>query len=370
MKYKTILSFALSLLLVISSLPVYAASFEDGAGKDEIPYGPFDNAQYKYQTFNMMTAAEAKAAGVPDGYSGNVLKLTAGGGAGGVGVGLDLSQYRVIDIECITFRVYCPSNTSSNGVRLQNGDRSWIMLASPGQTGKWVDIVLDEAHNFNTEEKSFDVLDDGTGHCIPLNFCFRFSSSVQGESAPAYIDHIRVTLKAKDTTPPVITYNGPTKINLTAGRKFSIDATAYDAYHKKAIAPEYVFSNGAVDGNGLLNAGQHTCRVKFTDPDGNTSYIELTLAVSGKDTEAPVFDWKIDTIEASVSARLMLTINAVDAVDGVCVTEFIFSEGALDARNRLCEGRHTLTVCATDGTGNQANMVISVVVKTGLVDCV
>ena len=83
MKYKTILSFALSLLLVISSLPVYSASFEDGVGKDEIPYGPFDNAQYKYQTFNMMTAAEAKAAGVPDGYSGNVLKLTAGGGAGG-----------------------------------------------------------------------------------------------------------------------------------------------------------------------------------------------------------------------------------------------------------------------------------------------
>ena len=80
-----------------------------------------------------MTVDEAKAAGVPEGYSGYVLKLTAA--SGGAGIGLDLSRYRVKDIEKITFRVYCPASTKSDGVRLTNySTNTWLMLANPGAT--------------------------------------------------------------------------------------------------------------------------------------------------------------------------------------------------------------------------------------------
>lgn len=363
MKKKIILLLAMILILTSAIITVYAATFEDEVGKDEIPYGKFgeNNTIYKYKSFNMMTEDEAKAAGVPEGYSGYVLKIE--GVSNGGGIGLDLSQYRVKDIEKITFRVWCPAGTKDNGVRLTNDtSNTWIMLADPGATEQWVDVVLDEDSNFNTSDKSFDVFDDGTGYCKTVNFCIRYD----GASSVIYIDSITVELKAPDTTPPVITYDGDTVLNATAGKAFSIDATAYDERDEKNIEPEYIFSEGAVDENGFLLEGEHTCTVRFTDYAGNYSEINLTLNVAPKDMTPPTLSWSPEKIFANVGMRPMLEVTATDDRDGEVDVIMTWSEGALDSRGRLVEGNHTLTITASDETGNVVKSEISVIVTSGL----
>lgn len=359
---KTLLSLVLVLLLMFSVTSAYAAGFDAGVGKDEIPYGAFGeaNTAYKYDSFDMMTEDEARAAGVPDGYSGYVLKLVGTGS--GAGIGLDLSQYRVKDIEKITFRVWCPAGTKSNGVRLtDHSNASWIMLANPGATEQWVDVVLDEDSNFNTSAKSFDVFDDGTGYGKTVNFCIRYD----GGDGIVFIDSITVERKAPDTVAPVITYGGDNVIETTAGRELAIDAVAYDAYDDAEIQPEYVFSEGAVDENGFLLEGEHSCTVKFTDFAGNTSELALTLKVTPKDVTAPVLSWAPEKLYANNGMMPLIDITASDDHDGEVEVEMTWSEGAI-YRGRLRAGNHTLTVTAVDGTGNKTEKIIPVIVTSGL----
>ena len=364
MKKRAILSILLVIVLSISAFTVYAAdkayyTFADGMGKDEIPYGEFgsSNTAYRYSSFKMMNAEQAKAAGVPEGYSGWVLAISES--SSGVGIGLDLSHINVKAIEKITFRVWCPQTTKNDGVRLTDESASsWIMLADPVKTGEWVEVVLDESSNFNTDTKSFDVFDDGNGNCKIVNFCFRFT----GSDEVAYIDSITVELKAPDNEPPVIEYNGEKTIVTTAGKPFVIDATAYDEYYQMNIEPEYVYSDGAVDKNGLLLEGEHTCTVKFSDLGGNTAELVINLKVGPKDTVAPVLSWAPEKIYASEGMMPSLAVTAMDDPEGEVEVTLVWSEGAL-YKGKLCSGNHTLTITAVDQTGNKAEKVIPVIVS-------
>lgn len=356
MKKRVVFAAILIIALLINVTPVLSADASANVGKEEIPYGDFyeGGAGYRYSSFDMMTEEEAKAAGVPEGYSGYVLKLTAE--SSGVGIGLDLTQYKVKDVESITFRVYCPATTKADGVRIGNSTaNSWIMLANPGANSQWVEVVLSPESNFNTSEKSFDVFDDGNGYFKPVNFCFRFT----GSNETGYIDSITVKLKDPDTVPPVITYNGPTVIDTTEGRDFVLDITAYDEYYEKYVTPEYIWSEGALDGNGKLVSGTHSCKVVATDPAGNSSEIALAVNVGAKDSEAPEISWTPESIVALVGSKPVFDVKATDNKDDVeAVLEW--SEGALDKSGRLTAGEHTLTVSATDLTGNKTEKVINV----------
>ncbi len=333
-------------------------------GWDEIPYGEFQTAfkPYGYKSFDIMNREEAEAAGVPEGYSGYVVRFE--GTASGVGMGLDLTKYRVNDIESITFRIWCPAGTKSNGVRLTNTSTdSWIMLADPGSTEEWVEVVLSENSNFNAAPKDFSAFDDGTGYCKRVNFVIRRDGT---GNTVAYIDSITVKLRDPDSVPPVIEYDGETLIDTTAGKVFSIDITAYDEYDKAYIAPEYIFSEGAVDENGLLLEGEHTCTVRFTDYAGNSSSIEFYLDVEPRDVTAPKLSYVPDKIYANSGMRFLLEITATDDRDGDCDVAMVWSEGAFDRRERFVEGEHTLTVSATDTTGNKIEKIIPVSVTGGL----
>lgn len=354
---RIILSMILVVALLFTVTPINAATFDDGVGKDEIPYGEFGDGftPYKYIGFDMMTETEAAEANVPAGYEGYVLKLT--GAASGVGVALDLKDIRVADIETITFRIYCPDGTKSNGVRLTNTDKdTWIMLAAPGATKQWVEVVLGNGQNFNTSDKSFKVFDDGTGYCKDTNFCIRYDGLSQGV---VYIDAITVKLRDPDTTPPVITYNGATEINTTEGREFIIDLKAHDAYYDVDIVPEYIWSDGALDADGKLAKGNHTCTVKATDEAGNSSEIKLTVNVEERDDIAPVISWTPTDVYAMVGALPLFEITADDNRDEI-VPVLVWSDGALDSRGRLLEGEHTLIVTATDFTGNETVHTIKI----------
>ena len=368
---KIIVSLVLIFALSLSALTVYAVNatsdtdaveyytFEDGMGKEEIPYGADDNVGTLYgnKNFKMMDETQAAAAGVPEGYSGWVLALDSKI-ADGISVGIDLTDIKVNDIERIRIRVWCPTGTKQDskegGIRFTgNGKTSWNMLASPDELCQWVDVTF--------EKSSYDSFDfDGDGYCDPFNFCLRRATGT------AYIDHIIVDLKEADTIPPVITYNGETEISTTAGKELEIDATAFDERDNKNIAPEYIYSEGATDENGYLVVGEHTCTVRFTDAAGNSSEINLTLVVTPKDQIAPTINWTVEKLFASVGMRPMLNITAEDDTDGEIAPVLTWSEGALDAKGKLTLGEHTLTVTAIDSTGNVAETVISVVVYSGL----
>ena len=205
MKNVKIVSLILSLVLIITAIPFVAVAeeaaviddgkeyytFDDGMGKEEIPYGEkaTGTSWYGYKNFKMMNETQAAAAGVPEGYSGWVLALD-NEGTNGISIGLDFTNIRVADVEKITIRVWVPSGTSTgNGVRLTNTGESWIMTAAC-TVGEWNEIVLDEDKNFYSEAgNSFNVLDDGNGYCKAINFCLRKSSGT------AYIDFIDIELK-------------------------------------------------------------------------------------------------------------------------------------------------------------------------------
>ena len=368
---KTIISLILIFALSLSALTVYAVNeisdtddveyytFDDGMGKEEIPYGADDSVGtlYSYKNFKMMNETQAAAAGVPEGYSGWVLALDSKI-TDGISIGIDLTDIKVSDIERIRIRVWCPTGTKQDskegGIRFTgNGKTSWNMLASPNELCQWVDVTLEKS-----SYSSFDY--DGDGYCDPFNFCLRRATGT------AYIDHIIVDLKEADIVPPVITYNGETEISTTAGKVFEIDATAFDERDNKNIAPEYIYSEGAIDENGLLVEGEHTCTVRFTDDAGNSAELVLTLLVTPQDKNAPVINWSIEKIFASVGMRPMLNITAVDDVDGDVDVVFAWSDGALDKKGKLTSGEHTLTITASDSTGNIAEVIIPVIVTSGL----
>ena len=366
---KILTALILILAISLSAFTVYAEdastdtveyyTFEDGMGKEEIPYGADDNVGtiYGHKNFKMMNETQAAAAGVPEGYSGWVLALSPKANAD-ISIGIDITDIKASDIIRIRIRVWCPTGTKQDskegGIRFSgNGKSSWNMLESPEELCQWVDVTL--------EKSSFASFDyDGDGYCDPFNFCLRKASGT------AYIDHIIVELKEKDVIPPVITYDGETEISTTAGRVFEIDATAFDERDNKSITPEYIYSEGAVDENGLLVEGEHTCTVRFTDAAGNSSEINLKLSVAPQDKIAPTISWSVEKIFATAGMRPMLNITAIDDKDGEVETVLTWSENAFDTKGRLVEGEHTLTITATDSTGNTAEVVVPVIVSASL----
>ena len=370
MKKRIFVVFAIVVALLLTSITAYALSFEEAnagdVGKEEIPYGEFNesNTMYKYDSFEMLNETEAADAGVPEGYSGYVLKLT-GGKSGGIGIGLDLGKYHYMDIEKITFRVWCSSDVrTSQGLRMTNSSKStWIMMANV-TTEEWCDIVLEPGSSFFSSGSSFASFNDGTGYCKTVNLCFRLNSGVV---TTVYIDSITVELRDPDTVPPVISYDGESVIDTVEGVAPDFGVTAHDAYYDNDITPEYIWSNGAVTSDGKLIKGTHTCIVRATDKAGNSSEITLTVNVKEKDVTAPVIEALPERIVAETGSHLVLEIDVTDNNDEV-EPVLTFSEGALDAKGRLAAGEHTLTVNATDKSGNASTTVISIVVKNVIDD--
>ncbi|MBE6684269.1 MAG: hypothetical protein E7592_01290 [Ruminococcaceae bacterium] len=360
---KIIVSIIVVFSLLLSSVSIYAASFEDGVGKDEIPYGEDVEGVtgYTYTDFNMMTADEAAAANIPEGYSGYVLALT---NVEGTGITLDLSEQKVVvnAIESITFRVYCTANVRE--VRItDDAGASWISRVVPSATEEWIDVTITKDGDNISKSEGMACFADENGYFKPVNFGFRFTDS---ESTTVYIDSITFNMKEADTVAPVITYNGESAISTTEGKTFELDLTVWDEYEERAITPEYIWSDGALDENGLLTAGEHSCTVRATDTAGNSSEITLTVTVGKKDVTAPEIDWSAESISALVGARCLLNIFATDDTDGEIEAELTWSNGALDNRGRLTEGEHTLTITATDATGNTTQKTVKVVVVTSI----
>ena len=364
MKRRIFVSLVLCFAILIASVSVFALDGENEADVIEIPYSTEKVSGvtvYGYGSLNYMTEAEAEAAGVPEGYTGDVL-LIVGASAGSMGVTLisPETEMKVNDIESITFRIWCPEGTKEFRIT-DNAGKDWIVRVKPEKTEDWIEVTVTNDGQNIYSGKSFNNFADANGYFKAVNMGVRFNDGVNALNKSFYIDSVTFKMREADTKAPVITYNGETEINTTAGKAFIIDATAYDEYDKANITPEYIYSEGAVDENGLLLEGKHTCTVRFTDAAGNSSEIVIGLTIDPRDVTAPVLDWAPDKIFAEAGMMPRLTLTATDDRDGEIEAVASWSNGAI-IWGRLVVGEHTLTVTATDSSGNKTEKTITVVV--------
>ncbi len=334
--------------------------FQNPVGRDEIPYALDDRpifGNYDYKSMAVYTEEEAAAAGVPTGYSGHVMKLT---GTAEVGIAMDLTEWRIplSLVESMTFRVYVPHTIKE--VRLAN-TADFIVRYIPTQTNAWVDITLyPDGTGFNNYDFTDMMNPDQT--LGAFHFCLRFNS---GSDETGYVDGFSVKLKENDGVAPIVQYEGSTVIETTAEKPlFLRDLIAFDEQEDRYILPVLTWSEGAVDENGLMQKGQHTCVAVFKDYFGNSSEITLQVQVGDKDTQPPEIKFGLNRIQATVGTHVELeeTIVVTDNCDAVTPV-FVWSEGALDAYGRLRVGTHTLTITARDLTGLEAQKTVTFIVS-------
>ncbi|MBR4073645.1 MAG: dockerin type I repeat-containing protein [Clostridia bacterium] len=314
----------------------------------EIPFTFVDNV-YGRDSYNIYNSTSAISANVPEGYSGYVLGLSRSNSGISIGIDFSGSEIAVASIEEMRIRVYC-SNTRE--IRITNGNSSgpWFVQYAPAN-GQWIDLVLkSDGTNFNPN-CNFNNLSDANGLLSRFSLCFRLNGS-----ATCYVDSVEIIKKQGDFTPPVITYEGDAEITTNAGKTIDFKATAFDAYDNREVTVERIWSDGALDSFGLLNEGRHTCTLSATDYFGNTSTVTITVIAKPKDTEAPVINCTITEVYAETGTRPMLSIDATDN-DSVTVTQ-TWSDGAINNYGRLNKGEHSLTVTATDPTGNESIHII------------
>lgn len=331
---------------------------------EKIPHVPHDTAiadEVYDGTATELSSTEAEAKGVPAGYVGSVYEISETPHDSYVGVCLDFSGYEIpINlVESISFNVLVP--TSYSELRMRNGNTTdWVMRCSTAPTGSWCDVTLTaDGLNFFGSAK-MQTLANADGNLGSLCLIGR----VSGSYTPYYIDGIVIKLKTDDKVAPVINYSGKTDILTSSGKVFSPDITAFDEMEGREIPLAYEWSAGALDTNGNMLEGEHTCRVSATDYFGNTSYLDLNVTVGPPDVEAPTITFLASEIYVPVGTFYRMVLVAEDNYDDVKVVEE-WSEGAIDRGGRLAEGVHTLTLTATDLSGNSTVKVVTVHVISG-----
>ena len=332
---------------------------------EDVPHIPHDiniaNSTSYAGTVAELTETQAAAKGLPSGYTGSVYEIGSGSDRGYTGVCIDLSAYEIPIgiVESISFNVLLP--TAYSELRMRNGNTTdWIMRCSTASSGTWTSVILNnEGFNFYGSSK-MSTLANEKGNLGS----FALIGRVSGTYSPYYIDSITIKLKDDDKVAPVLSYSGDTDILTSAGKVFAPTVSAYDEFEARDIALVYTWSDGALDEEGKMLEGTHTCRISATDYYGNTSFVDLNVTVGAPDVEAPTIHFAATEIYVPVGTFYRMIITAVDNYDDVTVTE-VWSDGAIDFGGRLAEGTHTLTLTCTDLSGNQTVHVVTVYVLSG-----
>ncbi|MBQ7699315.1 MAG: hypothetical protein IJT49_03110 [Clostridia bacterium] len=326
--------------------------------KKEIPYVDNDVpdfSQYVSSALNdVYTEESGAAAGIPSGYTGYVIKLT---NKDATGLAVDFTDQKIplSVINAVNIRMYYPDvikvHETEGGIRIKyNKPGTAWKLYNPEYPEQWTVFSI-------TDRNVLANLCDENGDLSKFAVGFRFTDSA---AHSCYIDYVSVDIKPNDGTPPVITYSGPTDIITTANKPFIINASAYDEYEERTIPIDYAWSGNALDTNGKLTEGSYTCTISATDYYGNRSDdIVLNVTVGPADTRAPVIEFDLTEIYSIAGCSPVINVSVTDDHDDVAL-QIIWSANALDARGRLTQGDHTLTLRSEDLTGNTAEKIVTV----------
>ena len=313
------------------------------------------------------TEAEATAAGIPAGFTGDVVSVSHSSSVN-FGIMLDFSNQNIPIqlVKSITFRVYVNDDGIKDGypeIRIPEPftGGGWVMrYAFADKTDAWQDIVLQDGNGsfFNNGDRTanFNMLAKD-GYLYKMELAVRYS----GKNPTFYIDSVKLGFIDNDGVAPVLTYNGEDVVTLARGERLNFNVSATDAL-EGAVDVDYVWGDPSkIDEDGNPMPGTHTLTFTAKDFFGNTAEKTITVIVEAPDTTPPTLLIPVDTIYAKVGARSLLTFTATDDSGSVELTT-AWSEGALDRYDRLTKGTHTLTVTATDLSGNETQKVITFIV--------
>lgn len=360
-------SLAAAVLPAAAARQAYALSFEDYGEEIPVVENVEGVSRYSKDTqWQILSAEEAKEAGVTV-EGGYVARATLAKSNGGLTLDFSAQEIPIYEVESIDFRVRAPKGTSEIRISVDQSTR-WVMryTVKINQVGKFISVSLGaDGYNF-WEADAFTMKDlaNGEGNLGAFELMF-FTTSPSNESY-AYLDSATVTRRTPDTEEPVIDYKGGTDVTTSAGRHYNtvISATAYDEFEDAEVEVEYLFSEGAVDENGILLVGEHTLTLRAADNSGNVREIEIALHVGEKDTSAPEIVFpagEIETVYTVAGAYPDIRAVGRDDIDDVTV-EADWQEGALDEFGRLTVGEHICTLICTDGTGNRTERTVRYVV--------
>lgn len=339
---------------------------EYGTGDKSDPF-----TQYVYGSTEIITYTEeeARLAGVPEGFSGQVLKVVSN--VTNRGITLDFSAKKIPThlIESITFRVYVGGDGNANDdypeVRIPrpmlNG--AWVMRNKfSNKTDSWQEIVLKEGNGTffedGTNQYNFGAISKD-GYLYKFELAVRHNGS---KESPFYIDSVRVKLIENEGVAPVITYNGEDTITIAKGQELGLSVSATDEIDGK-VDVDFVWGDtGKIESDGTPMVGTHTLTFVAKDYFGNTATKQITVIVLEPDFIPPVFEIPCDTIYAKIGAKVLLSFDATDDINGKVEVKTSWSEGAIDKRGRLTEGTHVLTLTATDLSGNKTVKTITFIV--------
>ena len=158
-----------------------------------------------------------------------------------------------------------------------------------------------------------------------------------------------------------IPYGDGETYHTTCGRKMDFVASYYDEYDGFGGETTGVLSSGALDENGLLTKGNHIVTFTASDLSGNISTKELQLVVGDRDNDAPIINFNADTLYVLANSYNKLVFSVYDEVDGEVGYELSYSPDAINDKGQFNVGTHTLTIAASDFTGNVATKIITII---------
>ena len=303
------------------------------------------------------TEEEAISAGIPAGFSGDVLEVI--GFDKNKGILLDFSHLNIPSflVESITFRVFVSSDASTTDNYPQ------VRIPKPYTPASWTMQYFDIKNHI---AEWHDVVYTGDLSSLCQNgYLATFELGLRHENdADFYIDSIKINY-VEDNDAPIINYNGKDHVTITEGQQLNLNASATDAIQGK-VDLEYVWADPSrIDENGNPTKGDHTLTLRATDYFGNVAEHTITVTVTTPDTTAPTIIVPTENIYVKTGTTPLISVKATDDRDDVTPT-YTWSEGALDNKGKLTEGVHTLTISASDLSGNTTTKTITfTVTETG-----
>lgn len=227
---------------------------------------------------SVIASEKAAAAGVPDGFTGNVLKMSNADKPGQTDMALDFSalNYKRKFITGLSFRIYIVGTASDNAKHPE------FRIPYPGKPDNWVvggGLGANKTDEWITVSLTPDQLDKICidGYLKTVAVCLRTNAATT-----MYIDKIELTTIEFEHEPPVI--SAPvTEFKVTEGAyPVSTDKIATVTDNSGEYFVSYEWSEGALDDLGRLRKGTHTCKVIATDRCDNVATLDITYIVEAE----------------------------------------------------------------------------------------
>lgn len=317
---------------------------------------------YGAKKVEKLTYDQAIAAGVPSGFSKNVVKVSETYNTAAIGALIDFSGKKIPQniVKSITFRVYVGKDADGTypEVRIhrpgyQSGD--FITRTSiASNVKKWTDVTIDsDGTNIYGNASITDMCSDG--YLNKCNLIVRVNNVEE-----FYIDSIKVVLKDNDYTGPVITCDD----TLYFSSKLMPTVTAHDEMEDRDVNVEYIWPEGTVlDENNLPPIGNYEVTIRAKDYFGNITEKKVNAVIIANDETKPEITVQSEEVYAITGMIPILSATATDDSGVQPTITYEWSKDALDSKGGLTKGNHTWTIKATDGSGNIATKEVRVYVS-------